>query len=81
MASPPTESTLHARRTGFPRSYEILDPTATLTTISARTARRGGRIEIDGQPYHVERTGLAQHYRLSSLDGHPVATGLQGLNG
>ena len=73
MASPPTDPTLHAHRTGMPRRFDILDDTATLTTISARTARRGGRIEIDGQPYQVERTGLAQHYRLSSMDGHPVA--------
>jgi hypothetical protein len=73
MTSPPTDSTLHAHRAGFPRNFEILDGTAPITTISARTVRRGGRIEIDGQPYQVERTGLAQHYRLSSMDGHPVA--------
>jgi hypothetical protein len=73
MAPPRTDATLHARRTGFPRRFEILDGAADPTTVPARTARRGGRIEIDGQPYQIERTRLAQQYRLSSLDGHPVA--------
>lgn len=73
MAPPRTDSTLHVRRSGFPRRLEILDGTAELATISARTVRRGGRIEIDGQPYQIERTRLAQRYRLSSSDGHPVA--------
>lgn len=73
MAPPRTDSTLHVRRTGLPRRFEILDGTADLTTIPARIVRRGGRIELDGQPYRIERTRLAQQYRLSSLDGHPVA--------
>ena len=82
MTTPQTDATISVYRTGVPRRFEVRSGTATLTTLPARTARRGGPVELEGQWFHLERTGLAPTYRLSSPDGHPVAlaarTGLRG---
>lgn len=73
MTTPETDAVLSVRRMGVPRRFEIRSGPSTISTIPARTARRGGRIQIDEQSFRLERTGLARHYRLSSVDGHPVA--------